>query len=65
MKAPHGERGVVMCSCCGEPWSKHASNHQPGCSGGVPMFVANERVGTSVANDVPSLARRFSIGGRR
>jgi hypothetical protein len=21
----------VICSFCGEPWSAHAANHQPGC----------------------------------
>lgn len=24
-------RDDVICSFCGEPWSAHASNHQPGC----------------------------------
>lgn len=61
-----------MCSCCGEPWSKHASNHQPGCSGGTAMFVPDVRQLEVVSpkraanSAAPSLAKRFAmVGGRR
>lgn len=64
----------VMCSECGEPWSAHASNHQPGCDAKnrvalrvprVREVVVRELVAVAPANGpLHALALRFA-GGRR
>jgi hypothetical protein len=71
-------RRDVICSFCGEPWSKYDANHQPGCNSQnrFPLHAPNVRelevVPSSAdllyrpANTAPRLAARFAaLGGRR